>query len=273
MTTKIEFYSAGGLFSHYGILLESISEWVRKGIITESDSLYIESLTRAPTNKKSRNRRMTRLEHVGFNVFDSIFDQNIERITRVLTTNQEHPIHPHEFEPKKERYQELSKQFLKIHPDLIKRVESFVSEHFVENKTLGVHVRITDMNRGHKELGNVYFEDFKTKIDEILATNDIEKIFVASDNDESIDKLINIYKDKICYFKSPFRVKLETDDKLKFSSMKQYMSTPNFFKDAMTDALLLSHCDITCGRVSLFNWGSQTFHWSKIKKYYHIEGK
>ena len=198
MTTKIEFFIGGGLFSHYGILLESISEWVRKGVITDSDVLYIDSSTRAPTNQKSRHRR--ELEHVGFNVFDHILDQQGTNIKRVLTTNQKPPIYPHEFEKKKQRYQEISKKFLKIHPELMKHSSDFAAKNFVSGKTLGVHMRLTDMNRCHQNYGNVFFEDYKAKIDQILGKHQIDKIFVASDNHESIDKLKKVYSNKNLFF-------------------------------------------------------------------------
>lgn len=276
MTTKIEFQSGGGLFSYYGLLLESLSVWIKNGQIQDSDILYVDSLIRAPTNIKKKNPGRRRLEDVKFNVFDHILDQtkptNPRDFKKVLSTNQQHPVYYKEFEPKKERYKKISKQFLKIHPDLMKQASEFSDHNFIPDKTLGVHIRMTDMNRGHANLGNVYFNDYIEKINEILKTNDIQKIFIASDNKESIEKLQNIYKDKICFFETPFRVEKETNGRLKYL-LKNDMKSTESFKDSMLDALLLAHCNITCGRISLFNWGSQSFHFSKIKKYYHIDGK
>lgn len=276
MTTKIEFQSGGGLFSYYGLLLESLSVWIEKGQIQDSDILYVDSLVRAPTNIKRKNPGRRRLENIKFNVFDHVLDQtkptNLSNFKRVLSTNQQHPVYYKEFEPKKERYKKISKQFLKIHPNLMKKAVQFSDNNFIPDKTLGVHIRMTDMNRCHANLGNVYFSDYVEKINEILETNDIEKIFIASDNNESIEKLQHIYKDKICFFETPFRVDKETNETTKYL-LKNSMKVPQSFEDSMIDALLLAHCNITCGRISLFNWGSQSFHFSKIQKYYHIAGQ
>jgi len=66
-----------------------------------------------------------------------------------------------------------------------------------ESYDLGVHIRLTDMNKFHgNQYGYVTIEDYICHIDKILSENkNIKKIFMASDNLESKQLLKKRYPD------------------------------------------------------------------------------
>lgn len=71
---------------------------------------------------------------------------------------------------------------------------------------LGVHVRGTDFNynlKGHPK--PVSFKSYKYYIDLFLNKYKIEKIFVATDDENAINYFKDIYGHKIIYFRDNFR--------------------------------------------------------------------
>jgi len=262
MNYEIKFHAGGGLFSHVGILLENLLQWDRKGILTDSDTVYVNSI--------SHNTRI-KYSQLGFNIFDLLLDQDTQKgdITNKLITTEGHPVYLHEFNEKKDDYREISKKYLKLNKGIESYVNGFIDNNFVENM-LGVHVRMTDMNHHHPYLGQVSNNHYLEMISKVLVENDFPKIFVASDNFESIEILKKEFGDKIIHNETEFRVDTSTIDS--HHQHNVWLHNPKYFIDSFIDSVLLSNCDTTIGRISLFNYGSQSFHWSKIKDYHHIDG-
>ena len=51
MNYEIKFHVGGGIFSHVMILLENLLQWDRNGDITESDTIYVNSMSNNSTIK------------------------------------------------------------------------------------------------------------------------------------------------------------------------------------------------------------------------------
>jgi hypothetical protein len=109
----------------------------------------------------------------------------------------------------------------------------------MNENTVGVHIRLCDMNTLHKdEYGYVGFEDYIKAIDQELDRN--TKVFVASDNEESLVKLKRKYKSKVVFVPGLLRAKTEVED----SSLLQakYFKEARFWQEAFLEMLLLSKC-------------------------------
>jgi hypothetical protein len=260
MNHRINFNFGGGLFSYMMILLENLSKWDNVGVVNSLDNLYV--------NNTGRDHRSV-LSNIGYNIFDYILEQDLIS-GGVLNCVEGHPVYPSEFFTKQDRYKEISKKYLKFNQDILLNINSFVKENFKTNM-LGVHIRTTDMNHHHSYLGVVNNKHYLDKIDEVLSNNSFGGIFVASDNYETIKILKKEYGDLVVNYDTNFRSDTSLDDSLK-NAMNNWVKTPQFFVDSFIDGMLLSNCDESIGRISLFNWFSQSVHTSKIKKYHHIDG-
>jgi hypothetical protein len=127
--------------------------------------------------------------------------------------------------------------------DILKDKFNELKPMFTDNY-LGVHIRLTDMNKWHPEHGIFNLSDFINKIDIELNEHEYDKIFIASDNHESLFKLRKIYGDKIIYNADSIRSEKETDGVLTDFTNKKY------WEDSFLDMLLLSECKTLIHRVS-----------------------
>ena len=260
MNYKISFKFGGGIFSYMGILLENLTQWDKNGLINDTDTIYVD-------NRNLKDR--TVLSQTNINFFDLLLDQD-ETTTGNLTSTEIHPVYLHEFNDKKEDYKKISKKYLRLNKDVKAKFEEFVDENFTD-KTLGVHVRMTDMNHHHPYLGQVKNQHYLDMISKVMGENDFTKIFVASDNYETIEILKREYGDMIIHYDTDFRFDKSDFDSFDFTK-NNWIMKPQFYIDSFMDGLLLSKCNATIGRTSLLNWTSQSFHWGNIENYYHIDG-
>lgn len=116
---------------------------------------------------------------------------------------------------------------------------------------IGVHIRLCDMNTIHgKDYGVFRFEDFQNEIDKIFTED--SKIFVASDNDESLEKIKNIYSDKVFFVPNMIRAKNEIDDS--YQLQIDNMENEDFWIQSFLDMYLLSKCKkLICRTSNLSN--------------------
>jgi len=127
-----------------------------------------------------------------------------------------------------------------------KNITDYV-DSFKLNNALGVHIRIKDMNRRHSEFGVFTFEDYLKKVNTL--EKQVDDIFVASDNHESIFKLKQIFGDRIKYINA-IRGVDEEDNTYKIQL--ENANNPEFWQEAFKDMLLLSKCKHLICRVSNF---------------------
>jgi hypothetical protein len=217
---------AGGIFSKYMF-------GVQNAIKHEFDSMYLNI---------TDNRTIS-------NAFDFVLDQKIE--TDSYRINCENlgtydKINTIENSPNFNNYKELVKK-IKIKQTILDKVDEYVEKLNITEKTIGVHLRLTDMNIHHiKQYGSLSFENFLSNMD----TN--KDYFIASDNHESIEKLKQIFGDKIKYIPNMIRCERETDD----STLLQIDNFKNeqFWVEAFIEMLILSKCNkIICRTSNLIN--------------------
>lgn len=152
------------------------------------------------------------------------------------------------------RLSELKKisSTFKFQDFILDKVNTFVNENYINKNTLGVHLRLTDMNIYHPSYGVITIDNYISKIKEYLESNkEIKNIFLASDNEESI----NIIKEKIPNYpiiwnSDSYRVKNIVDDNFQFQV--DNLNNPDFYQKNVIEALILSKCGILIHRISDF---------------------
>lgn len=128
----------------------------------------------------------------------------------------------------------------------------------LKGKTLGVHVRLTDMEIWHPENGvgiitNTFYEATK----KTLQSESFDSIFVSSDNDESIE----YFKEKmdIVYNNVNNRVNGASDGSKQMDLQLSRSGDETFWVDSFVDMLSLSRCNKLIYRVSNFSNASVLF--------------
>jgi hypothetical protein len=229
---------AGGIFSKYIF-------GIKNAILHEADSYYL--------NVSDTNR-------TDCDIFDCVldqtlsFDNTIESNNVIKEVDCQHfgnysKFNPIENSPNLPKYSEIIKKF-KIKKELLDEVKYYQDKFNIDESTVGVHIRLTDMNIVHgNDYGVLTFEDFKSKM-----RPDV-KYFVASDNNESLKKLKDLYGDNINYVDGLIRGELENDDtSTMFLNNPVVFKNKKFWHDSFLEMLLLSKCsELICRTSDLSN--------------------
>jgi len=135
---------------------------------------------------------------------------------------------------------------------IINEVNNYVFKYNIDDKTLGIHIRLTDMNNLHSDYGIISLEDYILEITNYVNNNkNITKLFIASDNNESINKIINIFPNlTINYFENQYRVNNMTDDN--FLNQVNNLNDINFIVTNFIENIILSKCCGLIHRISDF---------------------
>jgi hypothetical protein len=177
--------------------------------------------------------------------FNHIFDQTCDESYQIIEAGFIRAIR----EPEKSI--ELSK--LKRAINLFKIKDILIE---VPPNTLGIHVRIADMNARHgKDYGIKTIDNYFKAID--LVRDNYDHIYVASDNYESIDKIQKRYNNVLCSG-SMIRGENERSDTMKVQMDNS--GDERFWMEAMTDVMGLSKCKGLVCRTS--NFSNAAIIWS-----------
>lgn len=218
--------SAGGIFSKYMF-------GVQNAIKHNYDSYYFNIIDK-------------RTDSDMFNyVLDQQYDSNHQNIN-CDNLGSYHKLNPIENSSNYTKYVEVINK-LKFNKKLLKKVKYYEKKIGIDDSTVGVHVRLTDMNIIHgKDYGVLSFEDFKTQL------NPDTKYFISSDNNESINKLKELYGNNIKYVKGMIRSEFENEnsESIQLNNFKN----PQFWIESFLEMLLLSKCGtLVCRSSNLSN--------------------
>jgi hypothetical protein len=166
---------------------------------------------------------------------------------------------------------ELIEKYIHFKPFILERVEKFAEEYFSDSYIISVHYRGTDKFR--YESSFVSYSEVISHIDDCIANfgQDNYKIFVATDEQDFLDKLVEIYGDLLCFHPDIQRSK--NGEALHLNSQDPYQCGV----DAITDALLLSKGNVLIRTVSnLSRWSTYfnpeipVFEINQMKHYRYI---
>jgi hypothetical protein len=231
----------GGIFSKYMICLKNL-------IDIDFDKLYINV-----TDKRTKPH-----------ILNSVLNQSLCNDFLELNCNSTltfNDINKIELTEDFDKYKEIISK-INFHENLLNKVKYYEEKLNITEKTIGVHVRLTDMNIYHKsDYGYKNFNDY------LKFMNKNDDFFIASDNEESLEKLKNIFGDKIKYIPNLIRVKKEKKDSLKLQL--DNFENDIFWVEAFIEMLLLSKCgSIICRTSSLTN--ASIVHSNTIQKIIRI---
>jgi hypothetical protein len=218
--------SAGGIFSKYMF-------GVQNAIQHKYDSYYF-NITDERTDSDMFNY-----------VLDQQYDSNHQNIN-CNHLGSYHKLNPIENSSNYTKYVEVINK-LKFNKKLLEKVKYYEKKIGIDDSTVGVHVRLTDMNIIHGEdYGVLSFEEFKTQL------NPDTKYFISSDNNESINKLKELYGNNINYVKGMIRSEFENEnsESIQLNNFKN----PQFWIESFLEMLLLSKCGtLICRSSNLSN--------------------
>lgn len=225
----------GGIFSHFMVALLN-------AVKMKTDDFYLD-IAHVPYGNTIVPESG---EHV--NPFDYVFDQdptfNSERPCVIETA-------PHDlFNTKILGDLRSVVSGLKIKSDILKKIDDQI-----DSDTLGVHFRFTDMQLLHKnDFGIVGMDEYLKKIDDVVKTYGIKKIFVGSDNDECLNFMIRRYAHsdiKIIYNSVNNRCPRIVDPNGDYNKyLRENFLSESLWTDSMLEMLSLSKCGYLIYRVS-----------------------
>lgn len=94
-------------------------------------------------------------------------------------------------------------------------------------------------------------DDYFKKTAEFLSTHEIKRIFIASDNEESISIFIENFPEyEILWFHEGIRCSSSSDDNFKFQL--DNLNNPEFIQKNVIEALILAKCSFLIHRISDF---------------------
>lgn len=130
----------------------------------------------------------------------------------------------------------LIQKYVKVKPDIRKKVDQFVRTQFGDANVIGVHYRGTDKRT---EASRVPYKKVYEKLKAVVGslTSDNFKIFVATDEKLFLDFIMKKYPNHVIY----------TDALRSMHGKPVHQSYKNCYKmgeDAVIDCLLLSKCGI-----------------------------
>jgi hypothetical protein len=188
-------------------------------------------------------------------IFDNIFeisdDDNNKNIIKIFLPS---PKNSFLYANLYERFEDLKKinKKLKYNKLIIDEVEQYTKKNNIDNNTLGIHIRLTDMNSIHPEYGIFSLETFINETINYLNNNKhISKLFIASDNNESIEEFIKIFPNlTIYYYENKYRVNNIQDNN--YHNQINNLNDKNFIINNFIENIILSKCCGLIHRISDF---------------------
>ena len=241
--------NGGGIFSHFYLALRTVEFKIKN--IDSIESIYLEPNSDTVIGQKC----------IGFNPFDFTLDQKIETFD-IYINSSIFAIH--------ETLKDIDSEFLNrmrqicdkilIKKEIIKSTNSLINEN-----TLGVHIRLTDMFQHHpyyiSQLGNST-EAYINKTISLIEQN--HPIFVSSDNKES---LINFQKKFNVIFNNSRNIAETEYDKDYLTYQYDNFDKEWFWNDSFLDMISLSKCGSLLYNVSSLNTTSFLYSKSIINTY------
>jgi len=238
--------NAGGVFSKFMFIIQNIQR-----INPNFDSVYINNLD---------SRSLTGSENIFNNILkqDNTNNQAIFECKHLGNYSKSNPI---ENSLNLSEYKKIiSKlQFTDNFNNKFNKINSILN---IDESFIGVHIRLCDMNILHSnDYGILTYNDFLTEIKKHVTTN--TKLFISSDNIESISKLKHDLDNKIYYVKNFIRADLEIENT--YDLQIKYFKDYQFWQEAFIDMLLLAKCGKLICRTSNLNNASVIYS-NTIKK-------
>jgi hypothetical protein len=149
------------------------------------------------------------------------------------------------------KYRSCVKRYINFKKELLDKVEEYSKSLGINENTLAVHLRTTDMNYYHPHYGIITVDYFLNEIKkEIEINSNISNIYIASESQEDINYVIKNLNSDIPIVFTDSR-KLSSDNiQNTWTDMCDLMKDPLYWQEVFLDILLLSKCKTLIGRIS-----------------------
>ena len=140
---------------------------------------------------------------------------------------------------------------IKFTNELEELVNDNIKKLGIDENTIGVHVRLTDMNIIHKnDYGIINIDNYLNSIKTNI--NDNNTLFIASDNHQSIEKIKDLYGNRVKYLPNLLRGNSENENTLNLQL--DNAKDKRLWVEAFLEMLLISKCSkIICRTSNLAN--------------------
>ena len=130
-----------------------------------------------------------------------------------------------------------------------KHISDWVDDYAKDfgDNCLGVHIRLGDMNRQHFEFGVATTNDYGNMIRRIIKHSGVDKVFIASDNRESLFELQQRFPKQVIFVPTFIRAR---KDNFETSPIHANINNPIYWEEAMKECLLLAKTNQLLCRVS-----------------------
>ena len=214
----------------------AITDVIHSDLNTLEGARAADFCTSLPT-KETRNHS----ENIGNKI---LIGRNI-----TVTSLYKRDVSPNPFyvdEQKRGRYHSLINKYIEVQDNIHDEIDSFFENNFKGNRVIGVHVRGAEHNDEitvYCKKGALSIDHYIREINKYLKTFPAAKIFIASDNEKSVEALKSEYGDKLMFFDS---LRLQESDDTLVSGVHHPNSKYGGAargKEVLIECLLLARCD------------------------------
>ncbi len=128
---------------------------------------------------------------------------------------------------------------IRVKPQILAKVDGFAAQYFADDKTLGIHMRGSDKGSAHARpelMRIVKPSEYFPAIDAYISKHDSCRIFVATDQQQFLEQMVERYGDRIV----SRRATRTTGHRNPFE--KKTASGAQLGEEVLIDCLLLSRC-------------------------------
>lgn len=162
--------------------------------------------------------------------------------------------------PRLEDYRRVISK-LRWRQDVIQGAENCCRNANINEKTLGVHVRLTTMTL-HNNYEKVTLDDYIKAIEKTYAQGHYDKIFVSSDNHQSLRRLIDHFGSTITSYSGFERLPHETiQSEFEWAKEADWFFQERIWHQAFYEMITLAHCGGLVCRES--NFTNMAIVWSR----------
>lgn len=159
------------------------------------------------------------------------------------------------FEMSRKRGSELVKKYVKVRPEILSEMDTFINTYFSEKYVIGIHYRGTDKVR---EVERLPYESMVAAIDEAIEEIPIDKkdnycLFIATDESGFLKYIESKYTCPVIYIDAH---RSNNQKPVHYSKFDNYL----IGKEALMDCLLLSRCHLLIRTESNLSYASGFFN-------------
>ena len=250
----------GGIFSIFTVAIQQILNSIPN--VDDIENIYIE--LDKPRSIYPNNRLINTVENETGNPFDFVLEQtNLQpNIVLIAVPSKTYDNHEKLYGTNELKRLQTICSKIKIKETVLSKIKNDIDEN-----TLGVHVRLTDMLEYHKDIhkgGST--DEYISSIKNIIATNNIKNIYIASDNEFSLQKL----KENFEIINNDAKNLNKTEFKGDYYNYQiDNMHQEFFWVDSFVDMLSLSKCGVLLYKLSNLN-NTSLFFSKTLTKFYKI---